>query len=160
MLWVYAGLDILRTMELAKQDAPDALDLSKLTPDELASAVHDYCNHCVTGHIYIGYLDPLLMLHPTDETLLRRGFTQCTMSVVVSNPNLLPLAWKNGTAKLKCIGDTNVTDTKALDDGGTPHVRNEVEYGRTPAQTAVKRVSHKGRKAGSSAPGRKQAGQD
>lgn len=163
MLWVYAGLDVLKTSQIAKEELPsNFIDLSKVSSESLVKAVTDYCNHHSTGHMYIGYLDPLLMLHPMEETLLRRGFTQCDMSVVVSNPYLLPLSWKNGTSYLRIIEGPvkNVSITKTDNNGGAPHVQDEVEHGRAPAQTSDKREPDKGGKKRSAPKGRKQKGQD
>lgn len=130
MLWVYAGIDILGAIKLAKDELPaEAIDLSKVPSDDLAHSVQDYCNHHVTGHIFLGYLDPLVMLHPTEETRLRRGFTQCDMSIVVSNPNILPLSWKNGTSRLRVLERPNYAClAETVHDGGAPHVQDEGEH--------------------------------
>jgi hypothetical protein len=163
MLWVYAGLDVLKTSQVAKEELPpNFIDLSKVPSENLVKAVTDYCNHHSTGHMYIGYLDPLLMLHPMEETLLRRGFTQCDMSVVVSNPYLLPLSWKNGTSHLRVIeGPVKyVSSPEINNNGGAPHVQDEVEHGRASAQASNKRESDKGRKKRSAPKGGKQKRQD
>ena len=163
MLWVYSGLDVLKTSQVAKEELPpNFIDLSKVSSENLVKAVTDYCNHHSTGHMYIGYLDPLLMLHPMEETLLRRGFTQCDMSVVVSNPYLLPLSWKNGTSHLRVIeGPVKYVSIPEINNnGGAPHVQDEVEHGRASAQTSNKRESDKGRKKRSAPKGGKQKRQD
>jgi hypothetical protein len=163
MLWVYAGIDVLKTSNIAKDELPkNFIDLSKVPSENLVKAVTDYCNHHSTGHMYIGYLDPLLMLHPMEETLLRRGFTQCDMSVIVSNPFLLPLSWKNGTSHLRIIEGPvkNVSIPKTDHNGGTPHVQDEAEHGRAPTQTPDKRDADKGGKKRSAPQRRKQKGQD
>lgn len=163
MLWVYAGLDVLKASQVAKEELPsNFIDLSKVSSEHLVKAVSDYCNHHSTGHMYIGYLDPLLMLHPMEETLLRRGFTQCDMTIVVSNPYLLPLSWKNGTSHLRVIeGPVKyVSSPETNNHGGTPHIQNEVEHRRAFAQTPDKREPDKGRKKRSAPKGRKQKGQD
>lgn len=163
MLWVYSGLDVLKTSQIAKEELPpNFIDLSKVPSENLVKAVTDYCNHHSTGHMYIGYLDPLLMLHPMEETLLRRGFTQCDMSVVVSNPYLLPLSWKNGTSHLRVIeGPVKYVSIPEINNnGGAPHVQDEVEHGRASAQASNKRESDKGRKKRSAPKGGKQKRQD
>lgn len=163
MLWVYAGLDVLKTLQVAKEELPsNFIDLSKVPSENLVKAVTDYCNHHSTGHMYIGYLDPLLMLHPMEETLLRRGFTQCDISVIVSNPFLLPLSWKNGTCRLRVIeGPVKYVSIPKTDhNGGTSHVQDEGEHGRASTQTSDKREPDKGRKKRSAPKGRKQKGQD
>jgi hypothetical protein len=163
MLWVYSGLDVLKTSQVAKEELPpNFIDLSKVPSENLVKAVTDYCNHHSTGHMYIGYLEPLLMLHPMEETLLRRGFTQCDMSVVVSNPYLLPLSWKNGTSHLRVIeGPVKYVSIPEINNnGGAPHVQDEVEHGRASAQASNKRESDKGRKKRSAPKGGKQKRQD
>lgn len=163
MLWVYAGLDVLKTAQVAKEELPsNFIDLSKVSSENLVKAVTDYCNHHSTGHIYLGYLDPLLMLHPMEETQLRRGFERCSMSIVVSNPFLLPLSWKNGTSHLRVIEGPvkNVSSPETNNNGGTPHIQDEVEHRRAFAQTSIKRESDKGGKKRSPPKGRKQKGQD
>jgi hypothetical protein len=157
MLWVYAGLDVLHTFNVAKDSLPsNTIDLSKVEISNLPKAVQDYCNHNKAGHIFLGYLDPLLMMHPTEETLLRRGFTQCDMCVVVSNPYLLPLSWKNGTAYLKVVEPPNADKTQTLDNGSTAHVHDETEHGRTPSHITDQSDTHKGRKKRSAPKGGKQ----
>ena len=162
MLWVYAGLDILKTAHLARSELPAGfLDLSKVTTDSLPTAINDFCDHHKTGHIYIGYLDPLYMLHPMEETVMRRGFCQCDMSIVVSNPYILPLSWKNGTKHLRVVESTkHVEIAKVIHDGSASHIRDEAEHGRATDTPSDKRDADKGGKAGGSPTRRKQARQD
>jgi len=162
MLWVYAGLDLTKTSSIAKLNLPtNSVDLSKVVTSDLSKTVHDFCNHNKRGHMYLGYLDPLLMLHPTDETLLRRGFTECDMTIVVSNPRILPRSWKNGITYLKVIEfDRNVELAKVVNNGGTPHIQDETEHRRTSSQTSDQRDSDKSGKTGSPPKRRKQTRQD
>lgn len=133
MLWVYAGIDLISAKQRAIEDLPDkSIDFSKCPSDTLSGAVRDFCDHHRTGHIYLGYLDPLLMLHPIQETLLRRGFTHCNMSLIVSNPYLLPLSWKNGIEKLVIVNNGNRNDvisSKTLHNGSVTHVSYETGHG-------------------------------
>jgi hypothetical protein len=163
MLWVYASVDLLSAHKKALEDLPSGyVDLRKLSSDTLSSAVRDFCDHHRTGHIYLGFLDPLLMLHPIQETLLRRGFQHCTVSVVVSNPYLLPFSWKNGIEKLVVVSSTNANthDTKALNDGGSPHLQNEVEHRQVVDGTTNQPRPDQGGKERSSPKRRKQARQN
>ena len=163
MLWVYSGLHILDVFDRIKQDLPeDYINLSKLSTEELPKAVTDYCDHHSNGHIFLGYLDPLLMMHPIQETVLRRGFDTCTMSVIVSNPFLLPLSWKNGTEKIVIL-ESEYNDakcTKTFDNGSVAHVQHEVKDGPAPDPTSIRRNTDKGRKKRSSKKGGEQTGQD
>lgn len=164
MLWIYAGIDLIESTKLAREELPEgAIDLSKVMSEELPDAVKNIYNHHSSGHIFLGFLDPLLMLHPTDETKLRKGFEKFTMSVVVSNPMILPLSWKNGISRLRIFEtsrEQNADRTKTIDDGSTPHVQHEAEHGRPPKQTANKRCADKGGKKGRPPTRRKQKGQD
>jgi len=130
MLWVFAGVDILETARIAEEYLPTGyLDLSKVVTADLPNAIRDYCDHHSGGHIYAGYLDPLLMLTPMEETRMRRGFTQCDMYIVVSNPLILPTSWKNGTKYIQVIeSHSHVGRSETLHHGGTAHVSNEVEH--------------------------------
>jgi hypothetical protein len=161
MLWVYAGLNLLECIKHAKEDLPKhAVDLSKVNTEHLPKAIQDFCNHHETGHIFLGFLDPLLMLHPTEETLLRRGFTQCDMSVIVSNPCLLPLSWKNGCEKLRIYEAVNAPNTETLHDGGSPHIQDESGYGRIVTQTPNQRDTYQSGKKRRSTKRGKQEGPD
>jgi hypothetical protein len=163
MLWVYAGLDVIQTSKIAKEELPkNYLDLSKVYSENIGKAIIDYCNHHTTGHLYLGYLDPLLMLHPMEETLMRRGFMQCDMSIVVSNPHLLPISWKNGTSHLRVVeGPVKyVSISEINNNGSTSHVQHEIEHGGTSTQAPDKRDSDKGRKKRSAPKRGKQKGQN
>ena len=98
MLWVYYG-DLTNAILKAKRDLPPHIDISATLCQNLASTSDDFCMHHRI-HVYLGYLDPLLMLSPQHETRLRKLFRLCNVSVVVSDPLLLPFAWKNSIAKL------------------------------------------------------------
>ncbi len=162
MLWIYAGINLIESTKLAREELPEgAIDLSKVMTEELPDAVKNIYNHHSSGHIFLGYVDPLLMLHPTDETKLRKGFEKFDMSVVVSNPLILPLSWKNGTSRLRIFETSRDVDrAEVINNGSTPHIQHEVEHGRTPTQTPNKRSTDKGGKKGRPPTRRKQKGQD
>ena len=163
MLWIYAGVDLFHAVRLAKEDLPtDAIDLSKVSVDELSKSVKDYCDHHTHGHIYLGFLDPLLMLHPTVEAQLRRGFEEYDMSVVVSNPRILPLSWKNGTNRLRIVESSSqyVDAAKVINDGGAPHAEPKAEHGRASPQVTTKRDADQSGKEGGAPKRRKQKRQD
>ncbi len=163
MLWVYAGVDLLSAHHRALTDLPKGfVDLSKLSSDKLSSALTDFCDHHRTGHLFLGFLDPLLMLHPIEETLLRRGFAHCDVSILVSNPYLLPLSWKNGIQKLVIVGPINANSytAQAIDDGGSSHIQDEVKHRQTFGGAADQRNTHQGGKEGSPPKRRKQARQN
>lgn len=146
MLWIYAGINLFEASKLAISELPaHHIDISKVSTDSISKSVQDVCDHHTTGHIYVGYLDPLLMLHPTDEAKLRKGFEKFDMTVVVSNPLILPVSWKNGTSRLRVIEDyqKNASNTQTFDNGSTPHIQHEIEYGRTFTQITDKRDTDK-----------------
>ena len=163
MLWIYAGIDLTSSVKLALEELPTGfIDLSKVTVEDLPKAVKDFCDHHLTGHIYLGFLDPLLMLHPTAEAQMRRGFEKCDMTIVVSNPLILPLSWKNGTRRLRIIETVprNANNTKIIHDGCPSHIQPEIEYGRAITQIADKRDTDQSGKEGSAPKRRKQKRQD
>jgi len=161
MLWVYASLDLQSALKKALEDLPEShINLSKVRSSELATAIQDVCDHHAAAHIFLGYLDPLLMVHPMDEARMRRGFAKCTISVVVSNPFLLPLSWKNGTGKLYILKTAHANDTQAIHDGGSSQVRPNAGHGQAAPSASNQRKADQGRKKGGAAKGRKQAGQD
>ena len=126
MLWIYAGLDLGRCDARARADLPEGcIDLSKTRSAQIANALQTVYEHHRTGHVYLGYLDPLLMLSPPDEILSRKAFRNIVVSVVVSNPLILPLSWKNGLLKLVLVGDRKDNDappSETLDNSRSPLV--------------------------------------
>lgn len=164
MLWIYAGIDLLRATKEAISELPARhIDISKVSLEDIPKSVQDVYDHHLTGHIYLGYLDPLLMLHPTDEAKIRKGFEKFDMSIVVSNPMILPVSWKNGTSRLRVIeGPFNhdVNRTKTLNDGSTPHVQHEVEHRGTTTQVTDQRDTDKSGETGSAPKRRKQKRQN
>ena len=163
MLWIYAGIHVLEAAKLAVSELPaHHIDISKVSLEDISKSVQDVYNHHPSGHIYLGYLDPLLMLHPTDEAKLRKGFEKFDMSVVVSNPLILPVSWKNGTSRLRVIEApfNHANGTKTLNDGGAPHIQHEAEHRGASTQIADKRDTDKGGETGSAPKRRKQKRQN
>jgi hypothetical protein len=106
MLWIYAGLDLIKCDAVAREQLPDAfIDLSKVRSIDIAGHMETVYNHHTTGHVYLGFLDPLIMLNPQHEAVIRKVFRKLNVSLVVSNPLILPFAWKNGTEKLIVIDE-------------------------------------------------------
>lgn len=162
MLWIYAGLDILEAKKQALSELPtEHIDISKVSVEDLTKTMYDIYNHHVSGHIFIGYLDPLLMLHPTDETKLRKGFEKFDISIIVSNPIILPLSWKNGTSRMRIIETSHHVDrTKVIDDGCSSHVQDETRHGPAPTQTPDQRNIDKSGETRSAPKRRKQKRQN
>lgn len=132
MLWVHAGLNLVNCDRLARADLPKGYtDLSKTPMTDLVRELETVQSHFPGAFIYLGYLDPLLMMNPQHDTRCRKAFRDCTVSLVVSNPLLLPYSWKNGTDRLTVVGDTNnanVSSTPTLDNSGSSHVCDDVEH--------------------------------
>lgn len=131
MLWVYAGLDVLACDRRARQDLPpDTIDLSKTPSSNFAEALLTICGHHAPGKsIYVGFIDPLLMLSPQDEARCRRVFRAFEVYLVCSNPMILPFSWKNGLKSIILIGQHtpgNAKTTPIVDDGSTTHVPPQV----------------------------------
>jgi hypothetical protein len=125
MLFVYAGLNLRecdRRIRLAMP--PDCIDMSRTTVDAITANIRTVCMHSLKKtSIYLGFLDPLLMLSLPDEALCRQAFRTVDVYVVVSNPFILPLSWKNGIAKLVVVGKQyDAPNTQTLDDSCPAHV--------------------------------------
>ena len=128
MLWVYAGLNIPACDARARQDLPkDCIDVSKTPSSSLVEVLLTIYSHQPKGHsIYLGFLDPILMLSQQDEARCRRVFREFQVYMLVSNPFILPFAWKNGLQSLRIIGQQNVESTPPLDNRSPAHVPHEV----------------------------------
>lgn len=126
MLWVYAGADLIRCDQRARMDLPvNTIDVSKTT--NIAETLLTIYAHQTPGSIiYLGYIEPILMLTPQDEARLRKVFREFEVVIVVSNPFILPFSWKNGMKTLVVVGQHNVETSSPLDNGSSPHVPNKV----------------------------------
>jgi hypothetical protein len=110
MLCVFAGLNLLECDARARQTLPPGfIDLSKTRASSLASELQTVYEHHSEAHVYIGYLDPILMLSAPDEVLTRRAFRKLAVTAVVSNPMILPYAWKNGLDQLVLVGENKTS---------------------------------------------------
>ena len=102
---------------------PDYIDISKVCADELCNKMETIYLHHKSGNVYIGFLEPLLMLSPQDEVRMRKVFRKFEIFMIVGNPFILPFSWKNGTRKL-VIGKEyqNVDNPETFHHGGSTHV--------------------------------------
>ncbi len=133
MLWVYAGLNLTECDRLARSELPKGYtDLSKTSMADLVRELETVRSHFPGAFIYLGYVDPLLMMNPQHDTRCRPVFRGCTVSVVASNPLLLPYSWKNGTERLTVIGPTtkDASTSPTLHDRSSPHLCDEAEHRR------------------------------
>jgi hypothetical protein len=135
MLWVYAGLNLVECDRLARADLPKGYtDLSKTPMTDLVRELETVRSHFPGAFVYLGYLDPLLMMNSQHDTRCRNAFRGCTVSVVVSNPLLLPYSWKNGTDRLTVVGeaskDKDARTPQTLDNRSSPHLCDEARHGR------------------------------
>lgn len=128
MLHVYAGMDVIACDARARKDLPaDTLDISKTPASNMVGALLTIFRHQAPGRsIYIGFLDPLLMLSQQDEVRCRKVFRAFHVYMVTSNPFILPFSWKNGLKTLLIIGQQDAETAPTVYDGGSPHVRSEV----------------------------------
>jgi hypothetical protein len=126
MLFVYAGLNLRECDRRVRLAIPsDCIDMSKTAMTAIVSDIRTIYMHHGSGQrsVYLGFLDPLLMLTQPDEALCRQVFRKLDVYIVVSNPFILPLSWKNGISKLVIVGmQQDVEDAKALHDSGTAYV--------------------------------------
>jgi hypothetical protein len=130
MLYVYAGMDMVACDTRARKDLPaGALDISKTPASNLVDALLTIFGHQPTGRsVYIGFIDPILMLSQQDEVRCRKVFRAFDVYMVVSNPFILPFSWKNGLKRLVVIGQhtTDAETPPLVDNGGSAHVSPEV----------------------------------
>jgi hypothetical protein len=129
MLWVYAGTNLLECNRLARSALPPKyIDVSKTRACDLFETLTTIYTHHPGASIYLGFLDPILMIAPPHEAACRAVFRTCTVAMVTSNPLILPYSWKNGTSRLIIVGDTktqDASDTKTLNDCSTSLLQNE-----------------------------------
>ena len=130
MLHVYAGKDMVVCDRRARKDLPaGALDVSKTNSLNLVETLLTIFRHQPPGRsVYIGFLDPLLMLSQQDEVRCRKVFRMFHVYVVVSNPFILPFSWKNGLNTLVVVGQyiQNAETPSPIDNGGSPHILTKV----------------------------------
>jgi len=156
MLWVYAGLNLVECDKQARSELPKGYtDLSKTPLNELSKELETVVSHFHDAFIYLGYVDPLLMMNPQHDTRCRPAFRKCTVSMVVSNPLLLPFSWKNGTERLTVVGTTkqDVNSSTIINNSSSTHVLNEVGHGRDAPKHAPRKRNNKNRKEGNTKTG-------
>jgi hypothetical protein len=97
MLEVVLSMDLLHADgETRKAYNKNWIDLSNLSPQDIAEQSDTLLSHSTKVPIYLGYVDPLHMLSPYHETRLRPLLRQRHAIVLCSDPATLPFAWKNG----------------------------------------------------------------
>jgi hypothetical protein len=127
MLFVYAGLNLRLCDQRAREALPTegTIDMSRLAVGALADALATVCQHrrSETTTVYMGFVDPILMLTPPDEARCRRAFRTLNVYLVVSNPFILPFSWKNGLGGLVVVEEhRDAQDTQTLNDGCAAHL--------------------------------------
>ncbi|NDG29809.1 hypothetical protein EB118_06905 [bacterium] len=94
-------LNIYSDVRSCLKDLPkNYFDLSKTMSNELCEKLETICEHHKSGFIYIGFLEPLLMLFPQEEARIRPVFRKFEIFMIVGDPCILPFSWKNGIRKL------------------------------------------------------------
>jgi hypothetical protein len=90
---------------------------------ELCDKLETIYTHHKSGNVYIGFLEPLLMLTPQEEVRLRKVFRKFEVFLIVGNPFILPFSWKNGIRKLVVERHyQNVDNPETIHNGGVTHV--------------------------------------
>jgi len=134
MLWVYAGLDLVECDRIARAALPAGyIDVSKTRATDLSETMMTIYSHHPGSAMYLGFVDPILMLTPPHEAACRRVFRGCTVGLVTSNPLLLPYSWKNGTSKLVVVGsknDKDASNSETVNDGSAPLLQDEAGHRR------------------------------
>lgn len=103
-LIVVASTDLLRADAYVRATERDFVDFSSLPSAKLAEQAEQVRLHQTQETtLYLGFLDPVLMLSPYHETILRRAINTCRVVIVTSNPSTLSLFWKNGLSHLHIL---------------------------------------------------------
>lgn len=103
-LIVYASLDLLKADAEARAKETISVDLSNILSTDLAEQVETVRTHQKDPvSIYLGYLDPVYMISPYHETILRRSIQSCKLILTTSDPTALSLCWKNGIDYLHIV---------------------------------------------------------
>lgn len=112
-------LNIYTDIENCVKELPkDYIDLSKVTSMELVNKLETIYNHHKDVDIYLGFLDPILMLTSQMEVRIRKVFRKFEIFMIVGNPFILPFSWKNGMRKLVIRQwHQNVDNPETLHDG-------------------------------------------
>jgi hypothetical protein len=123
-LIVHASLDLLSADAAIRARERDWIDLSNSPSNRLAEQADTVRTHQTSmTTIYLGFLDPLFMLSPQHETLLRKVITACRVILLTSDPGALSLFWKNGLSELYLHmdrkDDDNSRRTQIVDNGGS-----------------------------------------
>jgi hypothetical protein len=103
-LIVYASLDLPKAVQMVQEKETGFIDLSKCPSGELAEQTETIRTHQKEQtSIYLGFLDPLFMMTPYHETILRRSIQSCRVVFVCSDPTALSFCWKNGIEELHLV---------------------------------------------------------
>ena len=117
-------LNIYTNIQYCLDELPnDCIDLSKVMSSVLCERLETIYNHHKTGNVYVGFLEPLLMLSPQEEVRIRKIFRKFEVYLVCGNPFILPFSWKNGMRRL-VIGKEyqNVDNPETFHNGCSTHV--------------------------------------
>lgn len=117
-------LNIYTNIRYFLDDAPrDYIDLSKIMTTELCEKLETIYRHHRDAAIYIGFLEPLLMLSPQEETRIRKVFRKFEVYMICGNPFILPFSWKNGMRKMVTNKEyQNVDNPETFHNGCATHV--------------------------------------
>lgn len=103
-LIVVASLDVLGADAYVRKTESDFIDFSNLPSSKLAEQAEQVRLHQTKQTtLYLGFVDPVFMLTPHHETMLRRAINACRVVLVTSDPATLSLCWKNGITHLHIL---------------------------------------------------------
>lgn len=114
MLHVYCSIE-----ECKKALPKNSIDLSKISCEDLCTQLDAIYTHHPSANIYLGFLEPIYMLSPQEETRIRKCIRKFQIYIVVGNPFILPFSWKNGIETLTLYKDQrkNAENAEAVYDG-------------------------------------------
>jgi hypothetical protein len=103
-LIVVASTDLIRADAFVRASESQFIDFANLVPSKLAEQAEQVRLHQTSmTTLYLGFLDPVWMLTPHHETILRRAIRACRVVLVTSDPGTLSLFWKNGLTHLHIL---------------------------------------------------------
>uniref|UniRef100_A0A6C0JMN7 Uncharacterized protein n=1 Tax=viral metagenome TaxID=1070528 RepID=A0A6C0JMN7_9ZZZZ len=119
MLWVNNNLLKYQKFRDIFRETFDGtfLDLSKVSPSQLANEVDSIINHHTNCCVFLGYLEPGWMLESSHQTRIRKLFRKFPVAITTHFIESLPFSWKNEI-------DTFYTDAPLNKNGKANSVNN------------------------------------
>ena len=103
------------------------IDLSKLSPDSLATECDAIVHHHKECCVFLGYLEPGWMLEPPHQTRLRKLFRKFPVGLVLQYTDSLPYSWKNEIDIVYTFRDLNKHgEPNSVHNGSPVHDQSQI----------------------------------